>query len=95
MTYFFTHELPKWQLHIKKSPKGVICIREKLKERRASLGFKQKEVAERVGIHKAHYSKIEAGKRTPTLEIWLKIAELLQIPESELVSYMKDGMEGA
>ena len=63
--------------------------------RRASIGCTQEEVAYYAGISRAYYTSVENGNRNCNLKIWLKIAELLQIPESELVSYMKDGMEGA
>lgn len=69
--------------------------RQKLKAKRAAFGCTQEEVAYYAGITRTYYTEIENGNRNCSLNIWLKIAELLQIPESELVSYMKDGMEGA
>ena len=66
--------------------------RQRLKARRAAIGCTQEEVAYYAGISRAYYTSVETGRRNCNLKIWLKIAELLQIPESELVSYMKDGM---
>ena len=66
--------------------------RQKLKSKRASFGHTQQDVADYAGITRTYYTEIENGNRNCTLKIWLKIAELLQIPESELVSYIKDGM---
>lgn len=66
--------------------------RQKLKAKRLAFGLTQEEVAYGAGITRTYYTEIENGNRNCNLQIWLKIAELLQIPESELVSYMKDGM---
>lgn len=68
--------------------------RQRLKARRVAFGCTQEEVAYYAGISRGFYTSIETGSRNCSLKIWLKIAELLQIPESEIVSYMKDGMEG-
>ena len=66
--------------------------RQKLKARRAAFGLTQEEVAFYAGISRPYYTEVENGNKNCALKTWLKIAELLQIPESELISYMKDGM---
>lgn len=66
--------------------------RQKLKARRASFGYTQQTVADNVGITRTYYTEIENGNRNCALQIWFRIADLLQIPENEIVSYIKDGM---
>ena len=65
----------------------------KLKQQRKSLGLTQEEVAEKMGIGRTYYTEIENGNRTGSWNIWLKIGEALEIPESDLTSYMKDGIK--
>ncbi|MGN0695067.1 MAG: helix-turn-helix transcriptional regulator [Lentihominibacter sp.] len=71
----------------------MITIRNKLKKRREDLRLTQDEVAEAAGIHHTYYSKIEAGNRTPAMPLWLKIGAALNIPEEELINYIKEGMK--
>jgi transcriptional regulator with XRE-family HTH domain len=63
----------------------------KLKQQRKSLGFTQEEVAEKAGIGRTYYTEIENGNRSCSLNVWLKIGESLNIPESDLIPYMKEG----
>ena len=69
--------------------------RDKLKGRRKDLMLTQEEVAERSGICRGYYSNIETGKKGCSTDTWLRIAKCLKIQESELFSYITEGMEGA
>lgn len=57
-----------------------LCKR--IKAIRLEKGFRQKAIVERSGIHKTNYSKIESGKRFPTLRTLFKIAIALEEPIS-------------
>lgn len=71
----------------------MIFIRSKLKAQRIALGYTQDDIARKAGIHKSYYSKIEIGQRTPALDLWVKIGNALDIPDEQLIYYIKDGME--
>lgn len=45
---------------------------------RRHAGLTQAEVAARVGITQQHYSLIEIGRRTPALDVALRIANVLE-----------------
>ncbi len=51
--------------------------RSELRERRLKKGLTQTEVAERAGIGQSHYSKIEAGEKTPSLTVAIALAEIV------------------
>lgn len=65
----------------------------KLKSKRKELGYTQLYVAQKVGIGRTYYSEIENGNRKGSFKIWLSIAEVLNIPESELIPYIKNGIK--
>ena len=68
--------------------------REKLKARRLSLGLTQQRVADEAEITRNYYTDVENGNRNCNLKTWLKIGTVLNIPEDQLISYMKEGIEG-
>ncbi|MGP4063069.1 helix-turn-helix transcriptional regulator [Halobacillus sp. H74] len=45
---------------------------------RKEAGFKQNELAEKIGIGKSYLSEIEKGNRTPSGKLGLKIARALE-----------------
>lgn len=54
-----------------------------IKNARKKLGFKQSELAEKVGISEKHLSKIETGKNYPALDNFFKIAEILHLSSKD------------
>lgn len=46
---------------------------------RESQGWRQKDVAQRLGITESYYGMIEAGVRTPNLKLGLKLAGLFGV----------------
>jgi len=56
-----------------------------IKAARSVLGFSQKEIAESAGISLSHYSQIEAGRRLPSLEVFINISESLKVSPDSLV----------
>lgn len=66
--------------------------RTQLRDRRTERGLTQEKVAKAAGISRAFYTEIEGGQKNCLMEKWLKIADCLDIPESELIPYIKEGM---
>ena len=52
---------------------------EKLKNERLRIGITQTELALRTGISANYYSEIEAGKKTPTVDILIAIIDALNL----------------
>lgn len=48
-----------------------------IQQLRKKAGIKQNELAEKIGISEKHLSKIETGKNYPSLDNFLKMAEIL------------------
>lgn len=59
-------------------------MNKKLYEARKKRGLTQQEVAERVGIDRTHYVRIENGSRTPSLGVARKIASVFGMPIEEI-----------
>jgi len=59
-------------------------MRKTLIEKRRETNLTQTQMAKAVGISVTMYSRIESGKRTPSLETALKIARLLNASVEEL-----------
>lgn len=57
------------------------------------MGLTQENVSAAVGISRPFYTEIESGKKNCSIDTWIKIAECLNIPSSELVFYMKEGIK--
>lgn len=58
--------------------------RNRLIELRDARGWRQKDVAEKLGITESYYGMIEAGVRTPNLRLGLRIASLFGVSPNEL-----------
>ena len=57
----------------------------KVKIRRVELGYKQKDVAEKVGITPQYLMNIENGKaKNPSIEIIRRLSEVLQCSPDDL-----------
>lgn len=53
-------------------------MREWLKELRKTKGLVQSEVADKAGISRSYYTKIELGRKTPTVIVAKEIADVLE-----------------
>ena len=56
-----------------------------LQKYRIERGMSQELLSGLAGIDRTHYSKIERGLRSPTLDTLFKIAHALGVPPSEIV----------
>lgn len=63
-------------------------MREVLKRERIRQNMTQKELAEKAGISRVHYTQIEnaSNKKNPSLEVALKIKSALNYHDDDLFS---------
>lgn len=54
--------------------------REWLKELRNEKELKTREIAEIIGISFQHYNDVETGRRNPSIELSMKLAEFFNVP---------------
>ena len=60
--------------------------REVIRNKRERLGWSQYKLAKAVGITQSFMNEIESGKKSPSVEVFFRICEALQIkvfPEEE------------
>jgi transcriptional regulator with XRE-family HTH domain len=60
-----------------------------LREKRRELGLTQEELAHQVGCSRALIRKIEAGERTPSLQVAELLASCIQIPAQDQAEFVK------
>ncbi|BCG45666.1 Helix-turn-helix motif [Citrifermentans bremense] len=67
----------------------------RIKELRKRTGLSQDQLAERVGIEAKYLSRIEVGKRYPSLETLESIADALRVEMRELFNFthFEDGAD--
>lgn len=57
-----------------------------LRELRCEKGMSQELLSGLAGLDRTHYSKLERGLRSPTIDTLFKIARALEVPPSEIVN---------
>ena len=62
-------------------------LNEALRLTRVFHDLSQKELAEKLGISKSYLSELESGKKTPTLGLINRYAELFDIPASSIMFF--------
>lgn len=73
----------------------AVLIGQILQEYRVKKGMSQELLSGLAGLDRTHYSKIERGLRSPTLDTLFKIAQALEIPPHEIVRMIEGRMDGA
>ena len=58
----------------------------KIRHRREELHLSQLAVAEKIGMSRAHLTRIEGGKRSPTFKTVERIAKALRISPASLLA---------
>ena len=61
-------------------------VKDKLKEARSANGFSQQQMANMLRIERSTYSSYEKGKTEPTYSIGMKIATILKVNPSWLLT---------
>ena len=62
----------------------------KIKEYREKAGYKQSELAERVGARRETIVHLENGRYNPSLKLAMDIARVFQVPVEELFEFVDD-----
>jgi transcriptional regulator with XRE-family HTH domain len=60
---------------------------------RKSKGMSQEVLSGLAGLDRTHYSKIERGLRSPTIDTLFKIAHALDIPPHELMTAIENAAQ--
>ena len=67
--------------------KGLFMLGKALRLLRLFYDLSQTEVARRLGVNKSWISEIEAGNKSPTLELLQKYSDLFDIPVSSIMFF--------
>lgn len=59
-------------------------MKNRIKERRKAIGYRQQDLAEALGVSRQTIVAIENDKYNPTLELAMRLARYLGIPVDEL-----------
>lgn len=59
---------------------------------RLRKGMSQEVLSGLAGLDRTHYSKIERGLRSPTLDTFFKIAQALDIPPHQLMEELEEAV---
>lgn len=71
-----------------------ILLGARIKELRKKMGLSQDELSEKIGIDGKYLSRIEVGKRSPSLETLEGIADALQVSMKDLFDYLHHDTDG-
>jgi transcriptional regulator with XRE-family HTH domain len=63
----------------------------RLQRLRRLRGSTQEQLAERIDINPKYLSNVERGEENPTLDLFLRLAEGLQVEMSALFQYAQEG----
>ena len=64
---------------------GKVVYGQILQEYRVKKGMSQELLSGLAGLDRTHYSKIERGLRSPTLDTLFKLAQALDVPPHEII----------
>ena len=64
-----------------------------LKNVREAAGMSQEQLAFEAGVHRTYISLLERDKKSPTLNVLLRICQALNVSASELVCRVEKSLE--
>jgi transcriptional regulator with XRE-family HTH domain len=64
-----------------------VILGRRIREQREAQGINQEKFAEMVGISNVHLSEIERGRKTPSMEAFIRIVNALDTPADYLLRY--------
>ena len=76
---------------------GIIMLGQEIKKARCNMGMSQNDLATRLGVSRVAVCWYESGKRSPQLDKFMKISEILNVSPAVLlgldqeVSYVSEG----
>lgn len=59
----------------------------RIQKLRKSLGHSQEELAERLGISRAHMGHIEQGRKSPSIKLMEKLAKTLRVKVKDIFPF--------
>jgi transcriptional regulator with XRE-family HTH domain len=62
-------------------------------EARKNAALTQEELAFRAGIERSYVSDLERGKKTPSLEVFVRICRALDLKPSDVMAQLEHRME--
>ena len=71
----------------------MINVNNKLLEWREFYGYKQRQVAEAIGVNRVTYENYECGRRSPDIDGLVKLAKFYKISLNELVGCNTSGSD--
>ena len=74
-----------------KRKKLQLVKRKKLQLLRISHNLTQQAMADKLGVKRETYIKIEHGERNPRPEFWDSLQKAFNIPDAEMWAYQKGG----
>lgn len=77
----------------KSQEEGLSPLALNLRRLRTERGWSQGELAEKIGVHLTHVSRVETGKYTPGLDFVINAARAFGLTVDELVSEHPEGFE--
>ena len=61
-----------------------------IREYRLRKGMSQEVLSGLAGLDRTHYSKIERGLRSPTIDTLFRIAHAMDVPPHEIIKALED-----
>lgn len=59
-------------------------MRTKLVKMREAYGFTQQTFADAIGVSRSHYTHIEAGRKSPSLKVAIRIKKALNYDDDDI-----------
>ena len=61
-----------------------------LKKKRIEKNMTQSQVADQIGIKREHYTRVELGKVNPSLPVYLRLKEVLELEDKDFENFEED-----
>ena len=68
-----------------------VVLGKRIQEQRKLKNLKQDKFAEMIGVSNVHMSEIERGNKTPAMETFIKIVNVLDVPADLFLRYEVNG----
>ena len=62
---------------------------DEIKNARKKLGISQEELADRAGLHRTYISLLERNKKSPTIDVFLRICKALEVSASLVIKKLE------
>ncbi len=62
-----------------------------LRKRRLAVGFSQEQVAARAGVTREYVSMLEAGKNSPTIDVFIRLCHAVDAAPADVITVLARG----